>query len=124
MIDHVSIAVSKLHESAAFYEAVLEPLGLTKLVTRDGTVGFGKQYPEFWLNLRSDISPVRPETGNHIALRARSKEAVDAFHKAALTEGGKSAGDPGPRQGQMTTYYGAFIFDLDGNKIEVVTFPR
>lgn len=124
MIDHISITVSKLHESAKFYEAALEPLGLTKLLTREGAVGFGKQYPEFWLNLRSDAAPVGSGTGNHIALRARSEEAVKAFHKAALAEGGKSAGAPGPRQGEMTTYYGAFIFDLDGNKIEVVTFPR
>ena len=52
MIDHVSVAVSDLARSAAFYEAVLAPLGLAKLVTRETTVGFGKAYPEFWINLR------------------------------------------------------------------------
>lgn len=124
MIDHVSVAVSALAGSARFYETVLEPLGLRKLVTREKTVGFGKKYPEFWLNLRPDIAPVGSKTGNHIALRARSEAAVRAFHEAALANGGESAGDPGPRQGEMTGYYGAFIFDPDGNKIEAVTFPK
>src|SRR5690348_14347069 len=50
MIDHVSIAVSNLAASATLYARVLEPLGLVPLVRRDGTIGFGKRYPEFWLN--------------------------------------------------------------------------
>lgn len=124
MIDHVSVAVADLARSAAFYEAVLAPLGLTKLVTRERTVGFGKAYPEFWINLREGLAP-QPETaGIHICLRTRSEDNVRAFHAAALAHGGADAGAPGPRQAAMTTYYGAFIFDPDGNKIEAVTFPR
>lgn len=124
MIDHISVAVSDLARSVAFYEAVLAPLGLTKLVTRETTVGFGKAYPEFWINLRIDLSPVPSSTGVHICLRTRDENAVRAFHAAALALGGAEAGAPGPRQAAMTAYYGAFIFDPDGNKIEAVTFPR
>lgn len=125
MIDHISIAVSDLTCSAAFYEAVLAPLELNKLVAREGsTVGFGKKYPEFWLNAREGLSPQPETTGTHICLRAPSEEAVSAFHAAALAHGGKTAGDPGPRQGAFTIYIGAFIFDLDGNKIEAVYFPK
>jgi catechol 2,3-dioxygenase-like lactoylglutathione lyase family enzyme len=125
MIDHVSIAVSDLARSAAFYEAVLVPLELSKLVDREGmTVGFGKKYPEFWLNAREGLVSQPETTGTHICLRAPSEEAVSAFHAAALAHGGKTAGDPGPRQAAFTTYIGAFIFDLDGNKIEAVYFPR
>jgi catechol 2,3-dioxygenase-like lactoylglutathione lyase family enzyme len=124
VIDHVSVAVADLARSTAFYEAVLAPLGLSRLVVREATVGFGKAYPEFWLNLREGLAPQQQTTGIHICLRTRSEESVRAFHAAALANGGADAGAPGPRQAAMTTYYGAFIFDPDGNKIEAVTFPR
>ena len=123
MIDHVSVAVADLARSAAFYEAVLAPLGLVKLVTRERTVGFGKSYPEFWINLREGLVPQPDSTGIHICLRTKSEDAVRAFHAAALAQGGADAGAPGPRPAAMTTYFGAFIFDHDGNKIEAVTFP-
>ncbi|MEX2617310.1 MAG: VOC family protein [Alphaproteobacteria bacterium] len=124
MIDHVSIAVHDLARCAAYYETLLATIGLTRLVDREGTVGFGKKYPEFWLNTRPGKSSEPAETGAHICLRAPSREAVDAFFAAALAGGGTSDGDPGPRQGAMTEYYGAFILDPEGNKIEAVTFPR
>lgn len=125
MIDHISIAVSNLARSAAFYDAVLAPLALARLVTREGaTVGFGKAYPEFWLNAREELAPQPQTTGAHVCLRAPSEDAVRAFHAAALAQGGVTAGDPGPRQAAFTTYFGAFFFDLDGNKIEAVYFPK
>lgn len=123
MIDHVSIAVSDLARSSVFYDAVLAPLGFTRLAEREHTIGFGKTYPEFWLNLRPGMEAVPEETGIHICLRASSRDAVDAFHAAALKLGGRDDGAPGDRQAQMTVYYGAFIRDPDGNKIEAVTFP-
>ena len=124
MIDHVSVAVADLARAAAFYDAVLAPLGLRRLVVREATVGFGKAYPEFWINLRPGLPPVPQSTGSHVCLRARDEESVRTFHAAALAHGGADAGAPGPRQAAMTAYYGAFIFDRDGNKIEAVTFPR
>jgi len=123
MIDHVSIAVRDLDAAAMRYERILAPLGLAKLVTRERTVGFGKRYPEFWLNLRDAMTPVPSDTGVHICLRAPDEAAVRAFFDTALAQGCTSAGDPGPRQAAMTTYFGAFIFDPDGNKLEAVTFP-
>ncbi len=69
------------------------------------------------------MAPVSADTGVHICLRAPSEAAVDAFHAAALDAGGRSDGAPGERQAAMTTYYGAFIRDPDGNKIEAVCFP-
>ncbi|RJF87388.1 VOC family protein [Oleomonas cavernae] len=124
MIDHVSIAVSDLARSTAFYEQVLAPLGLTLMVPFEDRSGFGKRYPEFWLNLRPGLAPVPRDTGIHICLRAPSDEAVSAFHAAALANGGADAGEPGPRLAAMTTYFGAFIFDPDGNKLEAVCFPK
>jgi catechol 2,3-dioxygenase-like lactoylglutathione lyase family enzyme len=123
MIDHVSIPVRDLVAGAAFYGLVLAPLGYAKLVERAATVGFGKRYPEFWLNLRADLGPATADPGTHICLRAPSEEAVRAFHAQALAHGAANDGEPGPRQGAMTSYFGAFIRDLDGNKIEAVCFP-
>ena len=123
MIDHVSVPVRDLTKAGAFYESVLAPLGLAKLVVRDATIGFGKSYPEFWINLR-DWVPQTSNPGGHICLPAPSEEAVRAFHAAALASGGADDGLPGPRQAAFTTYFGAFILDPDGNKLEAVTFPK
>lgn len=124
MIDHISLQVTDLTRSAAFYDAVLHPLGLTRMVEREGTVGYGKRYPEIWLNLRAAAGPAPANPGAHIALRAPSEEAVREFHAHALAHGGRDEGAPGPRQAALTTYFGAFIIDPDGNKIEAVHFPR
>ena len=123
MIDHVSIAVSNLGSATRFYEAVLGAIGYTALDIRGATVGFGKKYSEFWLNARPDMAPLPAHPGAHVCLRVRSTELVDAFHAAALANGGASDGAPGlrPHDGQGG-YYAAFIRDLDGNRIEAVTF--
>jgi catechol 2,3-dioxygenase-like lactoylglutathione lyase family enzyme len=123
MIDHVSVGVRDLERAARFYELALAPLGLSRLVTRPANVGFGKSYPEFWVNLRADMAPVPRDSGVHICLRARSTAEVDAFHAAALGAGGRSDGAPGLRPHDRVRYYAAFVVDPDGNRIETVTFP-
>jgi catechol 2,3-dioxygenase-like lactoylglutathione lyase family enzyme len=124
MIDHISIAVRDLGRATAFYQAVLAPLGFARLETRPATVGFGKKYAEFWLNLRADMAAVAPDSGNHVCLRARSTDSVDAFHAAALAAGGASDGAPALRPQHGEGYYAAFIRDPDGNRIEAVTFVK
>jgi len=124
MIDHVSIAVRDLAASAALYERVLAPIGLAKLVERPESAGFGKRYPEFWLNARPGMAPVPSDTGCHVCLRAPSEDAVRSLFETALALGCTGAGDPGPRQAAMTEYFGAFILDPDGNKVEAAFFPR
>ena len=123
MIDHVSVAVSNLERAARFYESALASLGLSRLVTRPATIGFGKSYPEFWINLRADMAAVESGSGVHICLRAKSAGEVDAFHVAALQAGGRSDGAPGLRPHDRVRYYAAFVVDPDGNRIEAVTFP-
>jgi catechol 2,3-dioxygenase-like lactoylglutathione lyase family enzyme len=124
MIDHVSVGVRDLERAARFYELTLAPLGLSRLVTRPATVGFGKSYPEFWINLRADMAAAPRDSGVHICLRAKSSGEVDAFHAAALDAGGSSDGAPGLRPHDRVRYYAAFIVDPDGNRIEAVTFPN
>ena len=124
MLDHVSVGVSNLDRAARFYELTLAPLGLARVVTRPATIGFGKAYPEFWINLRADMAPVEPGSGVHICLRAKSADEVDAFYAAALKAGGSSDGAPGLRPHDRVRYYAAFVRDPDGNRIEAVTFLK
>jgi catechol 2,3-dioxygenase-like lactoylglutathione lyase family enzyme len=123
MIDHISIAVSDLARAMRFYEAVLGAIGYTAIDVRGTTVGFGKKYSEFWLNARPEMEPIPRSSGAHACLRVASTDLVDAFHAAALANGGESNGAPGlrPHDGEGG-YYAAFIRDHDGNRIEAVTF--
>ena len=124
MIDHISIAVRDLDRAARFYQAVLGAIGYAKLEVRPHTVGFGKTYPELWLNVRTSMPPIPDDSGAHVALRVRSTALVDAFHAAALAAGGSSDGAPGLRPQHGEGYYAAFIRDGDGNRIEAVTFLK
>jgi catechol 2,3-dioxygenase-like lactoylglutathione lyase family enzyme len=122
MIDHVSIAVRDLAGCCRFYDAALAPLGFRRMIVRPTTIGFGKKYPEFWLNERRAMTAVDVESGAHVALRAPDTNAVDAFYSAALQANGTSDGAPGPRPEYSVGYYAAFVRDPEGNRIEAVTF--
>jgi catechol 2,3-dioxygenase-like lactoylglutathione lyase family enzyme len=124
MIDHVSLAVSDIERAVVFYERALAPLGLTKLVTRPAMVGFGKAYPELWINLRAGMQRAAPDSGVHLCLRARTIAEIDAFHEAALAAGAVSESPPSLRPHDRVRYYAAFVVDHDGNRIEAVTFPQ
>ena len=125
MIDHISIAVRDLKSAEAFYAALLAPLGMTKLREwPDAAIGFGKKYPDFWINKRAAMDRIASDSGVHICLRAPDAAAVDAFHAAALDAGGESDGAPGPRPEYHGGYYAAFIRDPDGNRVEAVTFLK
>lgn len=125
MIDHISVAVRDLAKGEQFYAAALAPLGLAKLREwPNATIGFGKKYPEFWINRRDAMDRIADDSGVHICLRAPDTAAVDAFHAAALKAGGSSDGEPGLRPHYYAGYYAAFVRDPDGNRIEAVTFLR
>ena len=123
MIDHVSIGVRDLQRSAAFYERVLGAIGYERLVERPRAIGFGKKHPEFWLNFREGDAPL-PGDGTHICLRARDAATVKGAHTAALSLGGTDDGPPGPRNYALGEVYAAFFKDLDGHRIEIITFPQ
>ena len=122
MIDHVSVGVRDLAKAAVFYEEILATLGSKKLIERTGTVGFGKNYPEFWLNHRPELISSKEDNGNHICLRAPSVEAVDELYSLAMRLGATSSGGPGFRPEYHESYYACFIRDADNNHFEVVTF--
>jgi len=122
VIDHVSVGVRDLASATQFYEAVLGVLGSKKLVRSEFTTGFGKKYPEFWLNARPELEVPALDNGSHVCLRAESVELVDEFYALAISLGASSSGAPGLRPEYHSTYYACFIRDVDGNHFEVVTF--
>ena len=99
MIDHVSVAVRDLARSAAFYERLLAPLGYTRLVERPASIGFGKKYPELWLNLRADMSAAPTNPGSHVALRASSEERRARLPRRGVGGGRCERGRAGTQAG-------------------------
>ena len=120
MIDHVSLGVIDLERSKAFYDAVLKPLGMTRIFNYDGGLGYGVgDKPTFWIGTPLDAGrPARAGGGTHVAFSASDRKAVDEFHRAALANGAKDDGKPGLRPIYHANYYGAFVLDPDGHKIE------
>lgn len=119
MIDHVSIRVSDYDRAKTFYTAALSPLGIRPLMGEDGVYyGFGKEKPFFWIGVGEAAQA--PTAEAHIAITAASADEVNAFYAAAVAAGGRDNGAPGPRQHYHPGYYGAFVFDPDGNNIEAV----
>ena len=119
VIDHITIGVRDLERSRAFYRAALEPLG------------FSERGP--WSDERREISfgaagaddfaisdQYEPGGQVHVAFSADSREAVQAFHEAALAAGGRDNGGPGERPEYAAGYYGAFVLDPDGHNVEAV----
>ena len=97
MIDHISVGVTDLDNASAFYTSIFDAIGISKLVEKPGTIGFGKKYPEFWLNHRPNKELSTQDNGSHICLRASSVEAVNELYQRAMKLGAISSGEPGYR---------------------------
>jgi catechol 2,3-dioxygenase-like lactoylglutathione lyase family enzyme len=122
MLDHVSIPVADFARATAFYDAVLPALGLERRKQRDGAIGYGppsRAAPVFWILARSEHAAT-PGPGLHSSLQAPTRDSVDAFHASAIAAGGRDAGAPGLRPQYTMPFYGAFVIDPDGYKIEAV----
>lgn len=127
MIDHVSIGVSDLKKARAFYDVVLLALSYIRVhdvdIPGQGLVahGYGEAGAQarFWIGVPDHVNADANRTGgNHFAFQAKSRLEVDAFYQAAINNGAKDNGAPGIRAHYHPNYYGAFVFDPDGNKIE------
>ena len=118
MLDHIGLRTKQADVMFAFYEAVLAPLGYSKLRDFGVAAGFGKdgQHP-LWIGQSEGEAAT---SSVHLAITAESRAAVDAFHKAALANGGTDNGPPGLRPQYHENYYGAFVLDPDGNNLEAV----
>lgn len=123
ILDHIGFGVSDYDGARAFYAAALAPLGIELAMEFSpeqtggkGAAGFGRNgKPEFWISGGGATAPMV-----HVAFRAKSRDEVEAFHKAALAAGGRDNGAPGLRPHYHPNYYGAFVLDGDGHNIEAV----
>ena len=119
MLHHVSVGVRDVERAAKFYDAVLSALGYKRVMEfMPYAVAYGEKYPSFWVQLPHNQQAATVGNGVHIGFVARNKDAVHRFHSSALAQGGTDDGAPGPRPDYGPNYYGAFVIDLDGNKLE------
>ncbi|PIZ30587.1 MAG: lactoylglutathione lyase [Alphaproteobacteria bacterium CG_4_10_14_0_8_um_filter_53_9] len=123
MISHVTIGVNDVARARFFYDAVLAPLGYVCLELCEGALGYGVpegERPELWVMMPFDGRPAANGNGWHVAFLAPSRAAVDTFFKAAMLAGGSDEGAPALRPHYGSTYYAAYVRDLEGNKVQAV----
>lgn len=124
ILSHVSIGVNDLDQALAFYDTVLATVGAKRQhEVPDAAVAYGKYFPEFWVQRPLDGGTANPGNGIHFSFIAPTTGAVHAFHDAAISAGAVDDGAPGPRPEYGDDYYGCFVYDLDGHKIEASTVP-
>lgn len=121
MIHHVSVGTNDAPRARKFYDAVLPIIGLLPMKVQDG-LGYGSGHFHFSVETPIDGNPATVGNGSHLAFAAEDRAMVDDFYAAALAHGGTSDGPPGLRPEYDANYYGAFVRDPDGNKIEAVTY--
>jgi catechol 2,3-dioxygenase-like lactoylglutathione lyase family enzyme len=119
-LSHVSLGTADLDRAGAFYDRALGPLGCRRVQEFPGGIGWGRHWPEFWVQTPLDGRPASVGNGTHIAFLARSRAEVDAFHAEGLAAGGRCDGPPGERPHYEAGYYAAFLRDPDGHKVEAM----
>lgn len=126
MFDHLSIGVSDLARSGAFYDAALGPLGHVRLFENPRAICYGPPgftgEPPFAILTAPDSTVVPARF--HLAFAAKSRDEVARFHAGAIAGGGTDDGPPGIRYDDDPGYYAAFVKDPDGHRIEAVLHER
>jgi catechol 2,3-dioxygenase-like lactoylglutathione lyase family enzyme len=118
MLDHLSIQCADVVRAAAFYDAVLAPVGGGRVMAFDDVIGYGVgQKPSFWLG---PLTTGEPNREIHIAFVASERAAVRAFFDAAVAQGAAVLHEPRVWPEYHPNYYGAFVRDPDGNNVEAV----
>jgi catechol 2,3-dioxygenase-like lactoylglutathione lyase family enzyme len=122
MFDHLSVGVTNLERSLAFYDTVFAPLGIKRSFNLPHVAAYGPEgRPMFWIGYKDEpFTNVTPSEGFHLAFQADNRKAVDEFYAAAISAGAKDDGKPGLRPHYHPNYYAAFVIDPDGYRIEAV----
>jgi len=123
-LSHVSIGTNDFPRAKEFYDAVLATLQIRCVVDFDEGAAYGREVPEFWVQLPHDGAAANPGNGTHVCFHAASEEEVNAFHRKALELGAEDEGKPGLRPEYSEVYYAAFVRDPDGNKIEAMCWLK
>ena len=117
MIDHISIQCADLAVSAHFYDTVFHPLGAGRVMELDGAIGYGRDFPTFWLGQQTTGAGFRE---SHLAFTANNRAAVDNFFAIAVGLRAEVLHEPRLWPEYHKSYYGAFVRDPDGNNVEAV----
>ena len=117
MLDHVGFQCTDLAASAAFYDAVLTPLGLRRVKDFQVAIGYGEEHADFWIGEQETGDGFRE---SHIAFLAADRATVDAFFAAAVATGAEVLHKPAVHPEYHGNYYGAYVRDPDGNNVEAV----
>lgn len=118
---HVSIGTNRFEDAVVFYDRVLATLGAKRIVEIPGTaIAWGREFPEFWVQIPYNQQAAETANGVHFAFLADSKDMVSAFYQTGLASGATCDGPPGPRPLYSDAYYGCFLRDLEGHKIEAM----
>lgn len=121
IMNHVSVGSNDMQRACDFYDKVLAVIGATRVLDLfPEAVAYGRGFPEFWVTMPHDKKPAAPGNGTHFAFMAESREQVQRFHQIALEAGAASEGEPGARPEYSDAYYGCFLRDHDGHKIEAI----
>lgn len=118
IISHVSIGTNDFDKATTFYDRVLGAIGIKRIDEHPDAIAYGKFFPEFWVQEPIDGAPATVGNGTHFSFFVNSKDEVQAFYDAAIGAGATSDGEPGERPHYGNEYYGCFVHDLDGHKIE------
>ncbi len=119
VVSHVSIGTNDFDKAVAFYDRVMAALRFERTVEFPGAVAYGRDgLPIFWVQTPINGEKATVGNGTHIGFDAEDKEMVTKFYEAALAAGGTDDGAPGPRPDYGEAYFGGFVRDLDGHKIE------
>lgn len=125
-IGYVTIGALDVAAALPFYDAVLGAIGYERAFLDGGWAGYGPKGGDanVFICPPFDGEPARPGNGIMLAFLAPSKDAVQAAYDAALAQGGADEGAPGPRPADSTSFYGAYVRDLTGNKLCIFTKPQ
>ena len=121
MIHHLTLGTNDVKRARLFYDPIMDLVGLRRLKVNEGGVHYGTGEILFSLVTASNSQPASAGNGTHVAFQARDRAMVRKFYELAIKNGGRSDGEPGLRPDYDVNYYGAFVFDPDGNKIEAIT---
>jgi catechol 2,3-dioxygenase-like lactoylglutathione lyase family enzyme len=118
MFDHISIGVRDIAATRRFYDAALEPLGLSRLSDGETSLGYGRDAVGLWISATDHPVAADPQSGLHFCFAAADRQSVADFHAAALAAGGRENGQPGLRTDYGPDYFAAYVVDPDGYRLE------
>jgi len=125
ILSHITLGTNDYDKAASFYDAVLQPLGFSRVPKPPGkppAYAVDGEMPHLYLYQPYDGRPATWGNGTHVAFQAKSRQAVDEFHRKAVSTGGTDEGAPGLREDYGPNYYAAYVRDPDGNKLQAVCY--